>query len=40
MSIITLAARKQWIDSESPLSYKEFIFNMKANGFYWSASDE
>jgi L-amino acid N-acyltransferase YncA len=40
MTIVTQAARTAWINTESPDSYPVWIAKQKANGFYWSASDE
>lgn len=37
---ITEAAKKFWINSESALSYKDFIFACKSRGLFWSAADE
>lgn len=36
---VTSAAVKAWADSESPLSYADFIFQAKARGAFWGARE-
>ena len=36
---VTTAAVKAWMDSESPLSYADFISQAKARGAFWGARE-